>query len=214
MSTRVRLPPVMYSARDHLQKSRRGRAGVSLSEIMIVMAILLVVVSIFSRMMVATSGLREVNRENAVAAEYARIVLERMRNVPFEDVYALYNADPTDDPDGVGTAPGHRFVVPDLRPLDEATGWIGEVVLPSAWVDVPIDPEDPESPLQAVLQMREDSDDEVLGLPRDLNGDSLIDAADHADDYVLLPIRIRLEWIGLHGPRRFEVLTLMGKLRS
>ena len=61
--------------------------------------------------------------------------------------------------------------------------------------------------------MREDLADAELGTPRDLNGDCLVDASDHAADYTLLPVVVRLRWQSHHGPREFRLYTALSELR-
>ena len=43
-----------------------------------------------------------------------------------------------------------------------------------------------------------------------LNGDGLVDAADHAGDYAALPVVVRVEWTGQSGPARVEIRTTLG----
>ena len=87
-----------------------------------------------------------------------------------------------DDPDGLGSAPGHRFAVEGLDPLPTALdGLIGEVHLPGVEVE------------PRKWQLREDQVLPALGLPRDLNGDSILDEGDHALDYVPLPVRVTID---------------------
>jgi prepilin-type N-terminal cleavage/methylation domain-containing protein len=209
------------------RRADRDRRGTTLIEVMIVMTIMVVAASLFSRMVIATAELRGVNRENGLAAEAARVVLEEMRNQPFAQVFHLYNPDPDDDPGGPGTAPGNLFVVEGLEPLAGApSGTSLEVVLPAFPPDTPTQltgtkweyeeavaigatgtappPPEPEG-----WTLREDFSDESLGLPRDLNGDSIIDSEDHSEDYVILPILIRIEWEGRHGPRIYEVHSML-----
>lgn len=212
-----------------------GRSGFGLAEVAVVLAILVVAASLFSRMLVATTGVREVNRENGLAAEAARVALERMRNVPFEEVFARYNPDPDDDPEGPGTAPGNRFAVPDLEALPTAPdGLQGEIVLPTYPPGTP--PQIPQEPgglfdlLEGFLgggeaggeesgagaagwELREDYQDEALGMPRDLSGDNLVDAVDHGSDYLLLPVLVRIEWQARHGPSSHEVYTILTDFR-
>jgi hypothetical protein len=73
-------------------------------------------------------------------------------------------------------------------------GLVGEVVFP-------IDP------LTGAL--REDLDLPQLGMPRDLNGDLVIDGADRADDYILLPVLVRLRWESAGRVRSHEVRTIL-----
>jgi hypothetical protein len=44
---------------------------------------------------------------------------------------------------------------------------------------------------------------------RDLDGNGALDEANHARDYVLLPVTVRLEWTGAGGPRHIELRTLL-----
>ena len=60
--------------------------------------------------------------------------------------------------------------------------------------------------------LREDYVDERMGMPRDLNGDSLIDELDHADDYTVLPVHVEIEWRGTFGPRRLDLYTQIALL--
>jgi len=200
--------------REGSEVRRRSRAGITVFEMVVTLTIVLVVVSIFSRMVVATSGLRSANRENAIAAEAARVVLERMRNQDFRKLFRLYNDVPGDDPGGAGSAPGHRFAVEGLEPLPTSQDdLVGEIFLPAAllppYVDESLITGQPPV-LPDKLQVREDLELPQLGMPRDLNGDSIIDKYDHAKDYTLLPVRIRIEWKGRAGPREFELYTMLG----
>jgi len=194
-----------------LRRPRGPESGTTFIELMVVMTILVMVVSIFYQMVVSTSGLRHTNHENAIAAEAARVVIERMRNQPFDRVYALYNGDPEDDPAGAGTGPGHRFPVDGLDPVDGAE-FVGEIVFPSA-EQAPDQLEPPEVE-PAPWDLREDYTNEALGMPRDLNGDSVIDELDHRDDYILLPVRIHLEWRGKAGDRRFDLYTQLANVKK
>ena len=62
--------------------------------------------------------------------------------------------------------------------------------------------------------LREDVEDAELSLPRDLNGDAKIDALDHASDYIVLPVRVVVEWNGYAGPRRLEMFTMLADLEK
>ena len=115
---------------------RFGRRGLTFLELTVVMAISLVAVSIFSTTVVATARQRAIDRERSIAAEAARSIVERMRNENFLDIFALYNADPNDDPGGPGTAPGHRIAVPGLRAQTSSQdGMIGEIIFPAVELD-------------------------------------------------------------------------------
>ena len=197
------------------------------------MSVMLVAVSIFYQMVLSTKRLRLLNHENAVAVEAARAMIERMRNEDFSEVYALYNSDPLDDPLVPGSGPGHRFAVSGLTALESvADGLIGEVQFPE--IDVTPAAGGGGGGMQVggiggiggggaggvaavatpEFELREDSVDDNLGMPRDLNGDSIIDDDDHAEDYLILPVRVRLQWEGVFGPRSLDLYTMIGEFRK
>jgi hypothetical protein len=58
-------------------------------------------------------------------------------------------------------------------------------------------------------ELREDVTDDALGMPMDLNADGSIDDQDHATDYRLLPVRIRVQWAGSHGAKFLELHAVL-----
>lgn len=164
-------------------------------ELAVAMAVLAVALTAVSRLLVSSASLAETNHESAIATEATRLVMEEIQAANFRNVFALYNATDADDPVGVAI-PGSGFDVPGLDALpDDPDGRVGEVVMP--W--------DPAA--HAVL--RENIEVSGLGSVRDLNADGVIDGADHAADYELLPILVRLEWRGAAGPQLLENRLLL-----
>ena len=178
------------------------RAGFTFAELVVVMVVMLISVSIFTSTVVTTARQRAINRENAIAANAARSALELMRNEEFEQVFALFNADPADDPAGPGTAPGEFFAVEGLNVVDGAPGGAaGRITFPA--VDVSGGVGTP------AWQLREDFEDPDMGMPRDLNGDGVTDDQDHAGDYVILPVRVTIQWTGMAGQREYRSFTML-----
>ena len=170
-----------------------GTAGGTTLELLFAITVLLVGLLGYSRSLVQSVELGQVNRDTAIATEAVRQKLEELYGTPFAEVFATYNQDPGDDPGGAGTAPGNLFPVAglDLRQGD-ADGMHGEVVLPSA------------GPV-----LNENVADAALGMPRDLDLDGVVTGNDHAGDYRLLPVLVRVEWRSGQQPREFEVQTIM-----
>ena len=199
-------------------EGRERRAGFTVVELIITMAILVVASGILARTLAGTSGMRTVNRENSLSIEGGRQVLEQMRDQEYRDLFVLYNADPQDDPMGVGTAPGATFAIAGLEALPAAGGQHGEIEMPAMLVEVPVEggggqqmmmgegESEPET--KWVWQLREDFVDDELGMPRDLNGDNVIDSKDHSEDYIILPVRVRMSWEGLGGTRTTQLHTM------
>jgi hypothetical protein len=164
-------------------------------------AIALLLVGLLGLASATSSGmsLMSVNRDHARASEAARIALESVENgaVPFESLFLAFHADPVtrklgdlELPDGLPLLTRH-FDARGLRPVPgDPDGMIGELIFPT--VDTADGPE-----------LREDV------AQRDLNGDGVIDEDNHAEDYTLLPVTVRVEWAGKHGPQRLEFVALL-----
>lgn len=178
---------------------RRARAGFSLLELTLVMGVMLFAFLALSRSLGESIQLGDTNQETAQATDAAREMLEILDGVEdFAQVFFLYNLDPDDDPAGPGTAPGAAFDVVGLRPAgDDPDQRVGEIHFPTA-VGV-----------GGRLELAEDADEPSLGMPRDLDGDGLVDTDDHSTDYRLLPVTLRLRWTGANGERTLEVHTLL-----
>lgn len=145
---------------------------------------------------------RSAQREVAIAASAAQRMIETMRSEPFETLYARYDSNPFDDPGAPGTAPGPSFAVAGLEPLSGALrGMAGFVHLPERQT------------APRVWKMLENDVRPDLGLPRDLDGDSIVDGEDHTDDYVLLPVRVTVDWQSRLGRRHFEITTTLCEVR-
>ena len=180
----------------HPAPARGPRGGFTFVELAVGMTVLLVALLILSSVVSSMAQQRAVNRETALAISGARNVLETLRSEDFAEVFALYDSDPADDPGGAGTAPGQRFDVAGLDPLPGAVnGLEGEIVFPTV------------AGAGTSVQLREDVVNRALGMPRDLSGDNVVDAADHAQGYFILPVQIRVRWTGPNGPREYSMTT-------
>ena len=173
----------------------QARQGFTLIEVLVTSMVLLTALGIFSSTVVGVTRQRLISLENRVASNASRTAIEAMHNEDLDRVFALFNADETDDPGGIGTAPGHQFAVPGLS---EA---LGEISFPT--IDVG---GTPQKPLQ---ELREDLVSELFGTPRDLNGDNLIDDQDHSGDYVLLPVQVDIRWRGRVGDLQHTTSTTL-----
>lgn len=158
----------------------RRQRGAMMLEVSIAAAVLAVALSGLLSVMVSANTLRKVNRETALANAAARDLIETAQAQTFGDVLQDYIANST-------------FVVEGLRvQKGDPDGSVGEVMFP-----------------MANNELREDIVDPALGMPRDLNGDGVIDSVDHSLDYVILPMRIRFQWRSVTGDRTLDIETLM-----
>ena len=174
--------------------SRRRRAGFTLVEVTLCGAVLVIGVLGLVGSITSSAVMGESTREITEAHLAARRVVENMVQLGAREAFARYNAEPADDPPGF--VPGPAFDVPGLTaPADDADGRVGEIRFP-------VDPAAP-----GVI--REDLGFDEFGLPRDLNADGVIDAADHTDDFLGFPVEVRVEWTGAGGRRRVVLETLL-----
>lgn len=177
----------------------RARQGLTLVELMVTSCVMAVALLGFSQAVGASARSVDVARERTLAVEAARAIVERMRGETFAQLFARYNALAADDPGGAGSAPGANFAISGLAAQSgDADGLPGSIEFPV------------QSGAPGVL--REDVDDPDLGMPRDLDGDNAIDAADHAADYALLPVVVRVRWRGRAGNSSTELRAVLGGL--
>jgi hypothetical protein len=157
-------------------------AGFSLIQVIIAATLLLLAALSLSGVQINSMALSATNRETTVARNLVRQILEQIQDLPIADVYATYNDDPTDDPDGDSTAPGSTLAL-----STEAGDMTATISFPGFGT------------------LREDVTDAELGMPQDLNGDGAIDCDDHSGDYRLLPVRVLVQWRGRSGTRTMEM---------
>lgn len=175
------------------------RGGFSLLELAVAVVLLILAIGGLSGVLVAATRLNQANRETALALSAARQAIEVLQAEPFAQVFARYNTDPADDPGAAGSAPGKDFAVPGLAPWNgDPDGFVGEYLFPVA------------AGAGTSVQLREDLADPALGMPRDLDGDGVVGAADLSGTYRLLPVRVRLRWRGVSGERELAVETFLG----
>lgn len=182
--------------------SRRGggagdEAGFSLIELTVSIAILTVAISGIAGSILSAHTLNRVNQETALAQEAVQRALEELRARPFGEIFAAYNRVAGDDVGLSAGAPGSDFAVPGLDPQRaDADGLCGRIEFPSVLNG-------------AFEELREDVVDEGLGMPHDLDASGAPDAADHSGDYVILPVRVVVEWRGVRGDRRWAAETIL-----
>lgn len=176
---------------------RRERAGLTLIEILCAISVLMISVLGFAQAITASARNTQATKERTLAMQGARRMLEEIEANVFAEAFWRYNDYATDDPGGAGTAQGSRFAVPGLHLQDGDTdGFVGEIVFPTR-VGLP-------------GSLREDIADAKLGMPRDLNGDGVIDSANHGGNYRLLPVLVRVRWRGAAGASSVELRTMLG----
>jgi type II secretory pathway pseudopilin PulG len=169
----------------------------TLIEVVVAMSVLVVGLLAYMRAITSAALAARTTRETTLATEAAWRVIESMRaQQNFNQVFSLYNTTTADDPGGIA-APGANFAVPGLRAVvGDPDGMPGEIVFPTTTVG-------------GAVQLREDFVNAKLGMPRDVNGDGVIDGNDHSADYQLLPVLVRVRWHGVAGNGLVELPTMI-----
>ncbi len=167
--------------------SGHSEPGFALVEILLVIWVLMVALGSLVAVVTSTQQLSRTNHESALAYAAAQRMAGELQTVAFAEIFARYNTDPDDDPGGLpGSAPGPNFNVRGLAPqTDDADGFVGRIMFPEQATGI-----------GSAVELREDWVDDSLGMPRDLNGDGAVDGANHAGDYIVLPVTLRIEWRG------------------
>ena len=173
---------------------RRAADGFTLVEVIIAVAVLAIALAGFSSTMIVSLRTSETSAELALANQRAQRMVEALYDVEFDQLFRQYNDDAKDDVGGAGTAPGNGFAVPGLAAQHyDSDGLAGEISFAT--------------PAGKPGELREDVKDDLLGFPRDLNGDGKIDDENHATDYQILPVRIVIRWAGANGDREYTLHT-------
>lgn len=168
-----------------------GETGLTLIEIMLTTVVMLIAVGGLSSSILSSIRLSRVNDESARAHAAARQMAEIIQDVDFDQIFVMFNDDASDDP--VGDAPGNLFDIAGLTAIaGDEDGAVGTILFPT--VDT-----------AGGRALREDIVDEDLGMPRDLNGDGVVDSSDHSGDYLILPVTIRVQWRGAAGNRQMDL---------
>ncbi len=165
--------------------------GMTLIEVVVALAVFSMAALALASLLFSTARLNEANREKTVAQNAAKAMVESMRNEEFAEIFRRFNDDPVDDPEGSGTAPGANFTIAGLQAIDgDADGRPGRIDFPTT-----------------SGQLREDFNDPLLQMPRDLNGDAAVDSNDHSADYRILPVTVTVEWKSIGGTTRLVYRT-------
>lgn len=180
-------------------RSRRGgRAGLTLVEIAVALSVMIAILLGFSQALVKSMVSSSTARETAVATDAARQVMEALKASNFQTLFAANNSVAGDDPAGE-TVRLAAFGVPGLNPRQgDADGMCGVILLPEVVAG-------------GASQLREDVQDFALDMPRDLNGDGVVDADDHSGDYRILPVIVRVDWRGAGGNGRVQFRTILSE---
>ncbi len=166
-------------------------AGFSMMEVMIAMMILAVAIAGLLATIIPASRLIMVNRETTIAMAAAMAMVEYMSDPAlFPELFVLYNSNPDFDVPGLEPR-GDNPTVGKIH-FPTYAGQLREDILDQEYMDVGMDVH--------------------LGMPRDLGAPAgVIDAADHAGDYYILPVVIRLEWSGIAGSRSLMMSSLIAE---
>jgi prepilin-type N-terminal cleavage/methylation domain-containing protein len=160
---------------------RRSKGGFTLVEMAVAMAILVVSLLSIGATTLRSHTLRIQNRERVIAHNALRSIAEQIHAQSYleakepdawsRELIAWFSP---------GGAVGATFDVAGLQPVDGAAS-VGTIEFVTD-----------EQATDAVLGVE-------IGMPRDLNGDGDVDDNDVGGTASLLPVVIRMRWVGING---------------
>jgi prepilin-type N-terminal cleavage/methylation domain-containing protein len=158
------------------------RAGFTLIEVMLAAVIMAGAVLGLAALIPTVALQTEVAHESNLAMAATHQITEAIRQYADDGwlyVWRAYNADPSDDPNGSGTAAGNAFAVAGLTGPYSMTQ-VGTVT----------------------FHLDETATNARVGLPKDLDGDGLATTMDVSATYALLPFTVSVDWKGRNGTIR------------
>jgi len=172
-----------------------SRRGLSLLEVLIAVSVFGITMAGLTGTQLTSIALSRANQDLSLATDAAQSVLEELRAEPdFHAIYLRWNANPDDDPAGT-VGPGNAFDVRGLEPApDDPDGRVGEVIFPGDG-----------------MQLLENLDDRLLGTPRDLDLDGVIDGQDQSIRYHLLPVLVRVRWLSARGVMQAQIVGTLAQ---
>lgn len=183
-------------------RRQRKDAGFTLLEVTAAMALLGVSALGALSVTVSSMTLEATNRDSAVALAATQQVVEQMQSVPFDEIFARFNANPADDPDGNGTALGADFSLTtweDAERKQVAPMKIQSMEQMTSPIEITV-----EFPMNG-NQLDESPDDPIWGgRAWDLDGDG--DTSGFSGTYEVLPVRVVATWVTPSGDERQIVI--------
>ncbi len=194
---RIRIPARAPGGTNRDRAGRSATAGFSVLEVLVASTVLVLALMGLLGALVSSDVLIATNQELSLAMEAARQQVETMNGRPLGEIVRSYNLSPEDDPGGAGSAPGAYFSVPGLIVDPYAPGGAhGEVRFPGSGPGSQVVDETVPNP--------------SWGTPRDLNGDgSATGTAVLPDFVILLPVTVRVRWLGRSGHASVEIHALL-----
>ncbi len=150
-----------------------ARQGFAITDAVVAMLLMTVAVGGLAGSVAFGLKLHRTNQESAVAEQGARAILAQLRETDFDGIFAQYAAAPDIEIEGLNPRP------------DDPDGMVAKLLFP-------VDEANP-------LKLAENADLPALGCPRDLDGDGDTDSVGTTDNYIILPVTLRVEWRGTGG---------------
>ena len=172
----------------------REDAGMTLIEIIIGLGVVVIAIIGIMSALVSASRVDEATAEQVRALNACKSAIEQMKQVPFAEAWRRFNSNAADDPGGSGTAPGRNFAVAGLRAQPgDADGLPGQILFPELGGNL----------CETVVESR-------MGMPRDLNGSGNPPSDLNVNTtYMILPVRVVVDWQGASGPYHMEMTTFL-----
>ncbi|MCA9321660.1 MAG: hypothetical protein KDB53_13045 [Planctomycetes bacterium] len=181
------------------------QAGFALMEVTMAIGMLtLGAVGTASVIMTARSA-ENTSRIERTSIKAAEELMEKIDGYAFDAIFASFNADPGDDPQGPGTAPGGAFLIDVLgngsyrflsNPAD------GKGVVCNVTIKFPVN---------AAGRLDETAAGIGMGTDLDLDGDGVQTTTDAGATYDILPVSLTIDWQSPGSSGSTSFLRVLGR---
>lgn len=187
------MTPTTHPTTADIPRGTRRQAGFSFIEVVVAGCVLVIAILGHIASVVGQHRTNRVAEEAAVAAETLGRFVERMRADPdWNGLYARLR--PLSAESASDTALAHVGPDPSL-PTHPATAYYTDFVVPSSLGSATFLVQVPRVPNPGGQHaLRENAVAPRYGLPADLNGDSVVNGGSRANDYLALPVVVRIRW--------------------
>jgi Tfp pilus assembly protein PilV len=180
-----------------MARNQRMR-GIMMLDVMVGAAVLGIAVLGTIAAIPTASNLQQGLREREDAYWVLQQKCEELRQLGATEAFQTYNIYTSDAPLGPGTGRPSYFDVAGLQAVNP-DGHAGHISFPIYKM----------KGTTVVIDERQEAPTAALNMPRDLDGDKVLEAEVPADQVFMMPVKVSVEWTGVGGTQYLEAVLIL-----